>query len=31
VTVLYKLLEGSWEDGSVVRDLKRLVFATPAA
>ncbi len=27
--VLYKLLEGSWEDGAVVRDKERGVFARP--
>lgn len=27
--VLYKLLEGSWEDGAVVRDRERGVFALP--
>lgn len=29
VEVLYKLLEGSWEDGAVVRDRDRRVFAHP--
>lgn len=29
VQVLYKLLEGSWEDDAVVRDLERRVFAEP--
>jgi len=28
--VIYKLLEGSWEDGAVVRDRERRVFADPA-
>ncbi len=28
--VLYKLLEGSWEDDAVVRDLERRVYADPA-
>lgn len=28
--VLYKLLEGSWEDGAVLRDKVRRVFADPA-
>lgn len=27
--VLYKLLEGSWEDGAVVRDAERRVFTLP--
>jgi long-chain alkane monooxygenase len=30
VTVLYKLLEGSWEDDAVIRDLERGVYADPA-
>ncbi|HVO52897.1 MAG TPA: LLM class flavin-dependent oxidoreductase [Solirubrobacterales bacterium] len=30
VTVLYKLLEGSWEDDAVVRDVARRVYADPA-
>lgn len=30
VTVLYKLLQGSWEDGAVVRDLASRVYADPA-
>lgn len=30
VTVLYKLLQGSWEDGAVVRDLERRVYAEPS-
>ncbi|HEV7941276.1 MAG TPA: LLM class flavin-dependent oxidoreductase [Solirubrobacteraceae bacterium] len=30
VTVLYKLLEGSWEDDAVVRDLERGIYADPA-
>ncbi|WP_028230392.1 LLM class flavin-dependent oxidoreductase [Paraburkholderia mimosarum] len=29
VEVLYKLLEGSWEDGAVVRDRERRVFTRP--
>jgi FMN-dependent oxidoreductase (nitrilotriacetate monooxygenase family) len=29
VEVLYKLLEGSWEDGAVVRDRERGVFTVP--
>jgi FMN-dependent oxidoreductase (nitrilotriacetate monooxygenase family) len=29
VEVLYKLLEGSWEDGAVVRDAERRVFTHP--
>lgn len=29
VTVLYKLLEGSWEDDAVIRDLERRVYADP--
>jgi len=29
VQVLYKLLEGSWEDGAVVRDVERRVYADP--
>lgn len=28
--VLYKLLEGSWEEGAVVRDRERRLFADPA-
>jgi FMN-dependent oxidoreductase (nitrilotriacetate monooxygenase family) len=28
--VIYKLLEGSWEDGAVLRDRKRRIFADPA-
>lgn len=28
--VLYKLLEGSWEDDAVVRDVERRVYADPA-
>lgn len=28
--VLYKLLEGSWEEGSVLRDKERGIFADPA-
>jgi alkanesulfonate monooxygenase len=28
--VVYKLLEGSWEDGAVVRDREKHVFADPA-
>jgi FMN-dependent oxidoreductase (nitrilotriacetate monooxygenase family) len=27
--VIYKLLEGSWEDGAVVRDRERRIFADP--
>lgn len=27
--VLYRLLEGSWEDGAVVRDLDRRIYADP--
>jgi FMN-dependent oxidoreductase (nitrilotriacetate monooxygenase family) len=30
VQVLYKLLEGSWEDDAVVRDLERGIYADPA-
>lgn len=30
VEVLYKLLEGSWEDGAVLRDRDRRIFADPA-
>lgn len=30
VEVLYKLLQGSWEDDAVVRDLERRMFADPA-
>jgi FMN-dependent oxidoreductase (nitrilotriacetate monooxygenase family) len=30
VTVLYKLLEGSWEDDAVIRDVERGVYADPA-
>jgi FMN-dependent oxidoreductase (nitrilotriacetate monooxygenase family) len=30
VQVLYKLLEGSWEDDAVLRDLERGVYADPA-
>ena len=30
VEVLYKLFEGSWEDGAVLRDRERGVFADPA-
>lgn len=30
VEVLYKLLEGSWEDGAVLRDRERGVFADPS-
>jgi long-chain alkane monooxygenase len=30
VNVLYKLLEGSWEDDAVIRDLERGVYADPA-
>jgi len=29
VQVLYKLLEGSWEDDAVVRDLEKAVYADP--
>ncbi|WP_114809538.1 LLM class flavin-dependent oxidoreductase [Paraburkholderia kururiensis] len=29
VEVLYKLFEGSWEDGAVVRDRERRIFAHP--
>ncbi|MEM5297855.1 LLM class flavin-dependent oxidoreductase [Burkholderia sp. JPY481] len=29
VEVLYKLLEGSWEDGAVVRDREKRVFTNP--
>lgn len=29
VTLLYKLLEGSWEDGAVVRDIESGVYADP--
>jgi FMN-dependent oxidoreductase (nitrilotriacetate monooxygenase family) len=29
VEVLYKLLEGSWEEGAVVRDRERRIFAHP--
>jgi FMN-dependent oxidoreductase (nitrilotriacetate monooxygenase family) len=29
VTVLYKLLEGSWEDDAVIRDLERGIYADP--
>jgi FMN-dependent oxidoreductase (nitrilotriacetate monooxygenase family) len=29
VTVIYKLLEGSWEDDAVVRDVERRVYADP--
>ncbi len=28
--VIYKLLEGSWEDGAVLRDRERRIFADPA-
>ncbi|MFE2944568.1 NtaA/DmoA family FMN-dependent monooxygenase [Streptomyces sp. NPDC059255] len=30
LTVLYKLLEGSWEDDAVVRDLEERIYADPA-
>ena len=30
VTVLYKLLEGSWEDDAVIRDVERGIYADPA-
>ncbi len=30
IEVLYKLLEGSWEDGAVLRDKARRIFADPA-
>jgi FMN-dependent oxidoreductase (nitrilotriacetate monooxygenase family) len=30
VEVVYKLLEGSWEDDAVVRDLERRIYADPA-
>lgn len=30
VTVLYKLLQGSWEDTAVVRDLERRIYADPS-
>jgi FMN-dependent oxidoreductase (nitrilotriacetate monooxygenase family) len=30
VTVLYKLLEGSWEEDAVVRDVERGIYADPA-
>jgi FMN-dependent oxidoreductase (nitrilotriacetate monooxygenase family) len=30
VEVLYKLLEGSWEDSAVVRDVERRIYADPA-
>jgi long-chain alkane monooxygenase len=30
VQVLYKLLEGSWEDDAVIRDVERAVYADPA-
>ncbi|MCB1274092.1 MAG: NtaA/DmoA family FMN-dependent monooxygenase [Leucobacter sp.] len=30
VTVLYKLLQGSWQDDAVVRDLERRVYAEPS-
>lgn len=30
VEVLYKLLEGSWEDGAILRDRDRRIFADPA-
>ena len=30
VDVVYKLLEGSWEDDAVLRDTERLIYADPA-
>jgi len=30
VEVLYKLLEGSWEDDAVIRDVERRIYADPA-
>lgn len=30
VSVVYKLLEGSWEDGAVVRDTENRIYADPA-
>ena len=30
LTVLYKLFEGSWEEGAVLRDKQRRIFADPA-
>ncbi|XVV38337.1 NtaA/DmoA family FMN-dependent monooxygenase [Streptomyces sp. CA-100214] len=30
ITVLYKLLEGSWEDNAVLRDVENRIYADPA-